>query len=457
MRILVLFLLFPLLLSADPIEDLDETEADGAVMILEGTYLLDYCDCCDDAPLRLVYAEKVTREECSYNSEKWSVRVLGPVLAVFQVDEWGKLKPGAKASAERFNEVLSKNYTYVYFAGRAIPLGRRLYSYFDFCQGFVQFPSPALLPAPNTLFEEWYAMQPLKPETMQDAVAFPLGAWRLDSVCSSYGDCQAIPADNQPIWHIAGSKLTVVSGDTRDGAISFSGDMTGKYTLDGHDEPFAWFLAPDNTLILKQVKKGERSFLRFTQVTRYVTALSGLRLRSAPSLDAPVTATIPYGTAVELLPYPGIPPTVTVEGFEGEMLFVKTGNSMGYMFSGMLCSRPVHEIQVITSKMAVLQYPDSLLNAAVEYAHSPTDYNSMIDDLAYYASEAYTKLEESKVPYLTTEARLLEFRTGDGKKFMVNCEARGGDLLILFDGKNAPSIHYPIDLTSEPGLLNKVK
>jgi hypothetical protein len=279
----------------------------------------------------------------------------------------------------------------------------------------------------------------------------------MDSICSAYADCKGIPSDNAPVWHIEGSKLTVVGGDTREGTISFAKDMSGSFTLDGRTEAFAWFLAPDNTLTLKQLKKGERTFMRFSNITRYVTALSGLRLRSAPALDAPVTATIPYGTAVEVQPFPGISPTVTVEGFEGEMLYVKTGNSMGYMFSGMLCTRPVNEIQVITRKMVVLQHPDSILNAGDEYSMSPMEYNSMIDDIGYYGGEAYNTLENSKVPFISTEAKLLEFRTAAGKKYIVNCEARGGDLMILFDGNNPPEIRIPMDLTSDPGLLNKVK
>lgn len=453
MRILSFILLFlPFILFADPIEDMDEDEASSATLVLEGSYILDYCDCCDNAPARLIYAEKVTRETCSYNSEKYSVRVEGPIIAVFQVDEWGKLKPGAQAGKGRFSEVVSKNYTFVYFGGKGINLGRRLYTFFDFCQGFIQFPTPALLPAPNAAFADWYKIEELNTGTP------PNGAWQLDRICSAYGDCQPIPGSEPPLWRIEGGKLTVVNGDSRTGNIAFSQDMMGSVTINGIQEKFAWFLAPDNTLIIKQIKKSERSFMQFSLITRYVTAVSGLRLRSAPTLDAPVTATIPYGTAVELQPATSDEPFfATVEDFEGQMLYAKAGDQLGYMFSGFLSARPVAEAEVITTKMAVVQHPNTLEYAASAYNSSPINFNASIDDLAYYFSETVTALENAKVPFKVLDANLLEFRTAAGKKFVVNCEARGGNILIIFDGVNAPTIHSLLDLQSDTSILNKLK
>ena len=73
---------------------------------------------------------------------------------------------------------------------------------------------------------------------------------------------------------------------------------------------------------------------------RYVFARSGLNLREAPSADAAVTATAPYGAQLAVLEDDAAPVPMQFEGLKGHWLKVQHGDVSGYVFNGLLGRRP---------------------------------------------------------------------------------------------------------------------
>lgn len=168
--ILVLLLLCPTLLWADPWDNLTLQQAEQVEAFLKtNPYIFDYCDCCDAEGeyATKVYLMKVTSTEivtCDWNPEYYSVQADVVVLAEIPYTPAGPQMNAPRISRSEDGLKITMNYTWGYNAGqrKAAPLYSivpyDVYGEQDpnsgYCRAFTTFPDPRLIK--DQEYTNWY-------------------------------------------------------------------------------------------------------------------------------------------------------------------------------------------------------------------------------------------------------------------------------------------------------------
>lgn len=185
---------------ADGITDIAKWQAEKIASYLQSeTYVMPYCDCCDNDPFSIVQIETVSIEPTQDNL--FQVRIKGKAIASFTTDNLGNLE-NPKTSSKYFNEVISVNYTFIPQNNKAISIAMAL-SIGDVngykvthCQQFVDIPSPDLpVFMNNGKYLEWYKKH------VEDLNYNELlvGSWSLNFMQNRSGE---IITENIPLWRI---------------------------------------------------------------------------------------------------------------------------------------------------------------------------------------------------------------------------------------------------------------
>jgi hypothetical protein len=185
-------------IRADEITDLAKWQAEKILSYLQSeTYVIPYCDCCDNSSLQIVEIETVSIEPTQDNL--YQVRIKGKVIATFSTDNLGNLE-NPKTSSKYFNEIISVNYTFIPQNNKAIPIAIALRigdvngSKVTTCQQFVDIPNSDLpVFINNGKYLDWYKKH-VEVLNYNDLL---VGSWNLIFMQNKYGESIT---DNIPLW-----------------------------------------------------------------------------------------------------------------------------------------------------------------------------------------------------------------------------------------------------------------
>jgi len=187
-------------IRADEITDLAKWQAEKIVSYLQTeSYVMPYCDCCDNSSLQIVQIETVSIEPTENNL--YQVRIKGKVIATFTTDNLGNLG-NPKTSSKYFNEIISVNFTFVPQNDKAVSIATALKigdvngNKVTTCQQFVNIPNPDLpVFINNAKYLEWYNIH-VEELNYNDLL---IGSWNLVFMQNKYGESIT---ENIPLWRI---------------------------------------------------------------------------------------------------------------------------------------------------------------------------------------------------------------------------------------------------------------
>lgn len=132
-----------------------------------------------------------------------------------------------------------------------------------------------------------------------------------------------------------------------------------------------------------------------------VVANSGLKLRTAPTLNSSVIKVIPFGDVVfEVIDTVLI--TDRIEWMEGEWIQVDHSGDVGYVFDGFLSSLPIpqHDFEYSKEDLMVIPPLDSWVSYRYDVMEEPKIYESGEDvTVVTNLSEGHRKIEKD-TPYM---------------------------------------------------------
>lgn len=147
-------------LYADPHDCMSKADAQKlANKIIEQQFFVDYCDCCDNDIAHLFQVMDAEVVACSYDSERYSVKVKKLFLIAFKVNN-GSIVKGSYSDQltdfKRNNSILSLNYHYYWDGftaeGLAILIGKDEEE--STCSGLNDFPEPSAVKYKE--YTDWY-------------------------------------------------------------------------------------------------------------------------------------------------------------------------------------------------------------------------------------------------------------------------------------------------------------
>lgn len=173
--IIALLLIFPAkLILADSWTELTLAQAEKAVAHIKANpYIFDYCDCCDQPRMNMIFVKEVYYKETGINA--YEVFVKGEIIHVFNyvvaddeiaiLDEFMTVKDVQEEEEidPNFEGVISVNYTFVFFkVTEGEKNATRLMDITGYdqeisgCVPFVQFPYPDSKQKVNPGYAKWY-------------------------------------------------------------------------------------------------------------------------------------------------------------------------------------------------------------------------------------------------------------------------------------------------------------
>jgi hypothetical protein len=147
---------------ADPEDCMSKEEAETLVKKLKKErYIVDYCDCCDDASengdvtANLLFIKKLSIVSCEYDDARFSVKMETQMLSSFAVNE-GKYMGKATYEVNSMEYALL-NYQFYFTNQRAPQLGylvRNDEYEAPNCSGLDTFPNPEMVG--DKKYQSWY-------------------------------------------------------------------------------------------------------------------------------------------------------------------------------------------------------------------------------------------------------------------------------------------------------------
>ncbi|MCB0705381.1 MAG: hypothetical protein KDC34_08735 [Saprospiraceae bacterium] len=174
-RFFFFLLLFSLTstLVADPLEDMTFEEAQQVVNhILLDPYILDYCDCCDDAAGYLIEIKELSIEPAEFGHRPYRVRAKGVYL--YQLSANGDDTFQLLETEQRgYDDIIWTNYTFTFDPSdrKAHPVGEVLgFRREGNCNPDAQFPGPdqISLDKINRDYQQWYKTEIGYPSSEMD-------------------------------------------------------------------------------------------------------------------------------------------------------------------------------------------------------------------------------------------------------------------------------------------------
>ena len=168
--LITFLLLFPIVLWADPWDNLTLQQAEQVCEFLNSDpYLLDYCDCCDyegeyATEIHLMKVKSTEIITCEWNPEYYSVRANVAILAEIPYIEVGPDTNSAYKYKLKEERVITMNYTWAYNKQKekAAPIYTVIpYDFYGetnpdsgYCKAFTSFPNPKQIK--NRKYKKWY-------------------------------------------------------------------------------------------------------------------------------------------------------------------------------------------------------------------------------------------------------------------------------------------------------------
>lgn len=193
----------------------------------------------------------------------------------------------------------------------------------------------------------------------------------------------------------------------------------------------------------------------------YVTALSGLRMRDSPSLNATKLVTIPFG-AVVFVTGKGEGEHLEIEHIYGMMSpvrYSKDGKTYkGYVFDGFLADEDPSNYQVMDKEMLLIRQRTEAEWEAIRQEVSDQDMAEIGSDAAFYASEGSHVLNQhEELKIVDSEARFFLFKQSNGKKYFYDATKYGPELIVMFQPNKAPKVTSFLSIAGNEKLLDYFK
>lgn len=190
----------------------------------------------------------------------------------------------------------------------------------------------------------------------------------------------------------------------------------------------------------------------------YVTAISGLRMRSGPSLSDAKIRTLPFESIVSIIgaregDY------FEVDKIEGRMVpirYIEEGKNIeGYVFDGFLADENPKKHEKITEEVLLIRQRTEAEWEAISQQVSEQDMAEIGSDAGFYASEGTHVINQREgLNVVNSEARFFLFEGSNGKKYFFDSDKHGGAMIIFFRPDKAPVLTDFMSIMVKPESLD---